>query len=80
MPRFTFRTPPVAEVARRQAAEVAAQRFPEVDVVDCRMDGDRPNLQIWECRAPNAAHLRRWAAAAHLTADDVRMVPRSDSQ
>jgi hypothetical protein len=76
MPRFTFRTPPVAESSRRQAAAIAARRFPEVDIVGCRTEGD--DRQIWECRAPNASRLHRWAAAARLPAADLRMLAPED--
>jgi hypothetical protein len=72
MPRFTFRTPPVAESSRRQAAAIAARRFPAVDVVGCRAEGD--DRQVWECLAPNASHVHRWAAAARLHAADLRML------
>jgi hypothetical protein len=66
----------VAESTRRQAAAIAARRFPEIDVVACRAEGDQ--RQVWECRAPNASHLYRWAAAVRLNAADLQMLAPDD--
>jgi hypothetical protein len=76
MPRYTFRTPPVAESTRRQAAAIASRRFPEIDVVACSTEGDQ--RQIWECRAPNVSRLYRWAIAVRLDAADVQMLAPDD--
>ena len=79
MPRYSFRTLPLSESVRRRAAELGARRFPEVDVTDCGSDDGRDDALRWVCRAPNADHVRRWAAAANLGEADIRpLVPGDD--
>ncbi len=76
MPRYSFRTLPLGETVRRHAMEIAARRFPEVDVMDCGSDDGRDDTLTWMCRAPNADHVRRWAAAAELAPADISEVTR----
>jgi hypothetical protein len=80
MPRYSFRTLPLSESVRRHALELAARRFPEVDVTDCgSLDGADHDL-TWVCRAPNADHLRRWAVAADLGPADLRPLVPGDHE
>jgi hypothetical protein len=78
MPRYFFRTLPLSESVRRRAAELAARRFPEVDVVDCGSDNGCGDVLRWVCRAPNVDHVRRWAAAAELGPAEIRPVVPGD--
>jgi hypothetical protein len=74
MPRYSLRTASISVVARRRAVEIAARRFPEiaVEAADDGSDDGTPDRQIWVCRAPSPAHVRRWAAAAGLPLVDVQ--------
>jgi hypothetical protein len=74
MPHYSFSTLPLSESVRRRAAELAARRFPEVDVMGCGADDGPADVLRWVCRAPNADHVRRWAAAADLGPAEIRPV------
>ena len=89
MPRYSFRTLPLGETVQRHAMEIAARRFPEVDVLDCGSDDGRDDALTWVCRGPErrprptmggggASWLRptsaRWLADVPLTRlDDARL-------
>jgi hypothetical protein len=76
MPRYLLETGPMSTADVRDAARLAARRFPEVVVDDRYVAHDDTPRELWVCHAPSAAHLQRWATAAHL---DVRSVTHVDA-
>ena len=76
MPRYVLETRTVTHVSRDEVAVLAATRFPEV-VIDLRLAAhEAEGVDVWVCRAPSEAHLRRLAAAAGL---DVHLVQSVDT-
>jgi hypothetical protein len=63
MPRYRLRTSSITGSARQRAVEIAARRFPEIEIEEPGADDDRDD---WVCRAPSIDHIRRWARAAEL--------------
>lgn len=85
MPRYQLRTAPMSDAARRHAAEVAARRYPEVDIVACDPQS-AAGRDVWVCRAPDASHVERWATATALQPVEVDLLvtetpnPREEPQ
>lgn len=68
MPRYMFETPLTDDDAGDRAARLAAQRFPEVALEHrYAVHDDGSHREVWVCRAPSVAHVRRWAGAAGVT-------------
>jgi hypothetical protein len=67
VPRYLVETAAATADDRDRATATAARRFPEVGIerVFSAHDG-ADSRDIWVCRAPSPAHLRRWADACHL--------------
>ena len=60
-------TASISAAEREQATATASLRFPEI-AVEQRFSArdDNGGRDIWVCRAPSAAHLRRWAEACRF--------------
>jgi hypothetical protein len=55
------------------AVDLAAQRFPEIEVERCDTTGDGDDARVlWTCRAPSETHLHRWAAGARFAVASLR--------
>jgi len=67
MPRYLLETSATTGPDRDRASAAAAHRFPEV-AIEHRFTAqdDSSSRDIWVCRAPSEAHVRRWAHACHL--------------
>jgi|SRR5215212_6670344 hypothetical protein len=67
MPRFLVETEPQAAPGSHTADRIWRQRFPEV-VVEHRYAAhdEAISREVWLCRAPSSAHIRRWAVATSL--------------
>jgi hypothetical protein len=83
MPRYLFETNQTSDPQRVNADRLAVVRFPEVAVEHRYTDrGDHDRRELWVCKAPSAAHIQRFAAAAELVVAAVRhvddVVPRPE--
>jgi hypothetical protein len=68
VPRYLLETATTSAEDRKRAGATAAQRFPEVAIERYLSASDPADgRDLWVCRAPSAAHLRRWADACRLT-------------
>lgn len=66
----------ISRAHRDDLAVLAATRFPEV-VIDLRLAAhEADGVDVWVCRAPSEAHVRRLAQAAGL---DVHLVQPVDA-
>jgi hypothetical protein len=75
MPRFLFETAPISRGRFESLTRFGDQRFPEVAVERCYAPhAEGPNREVWVCRAPSEAHLRRWAEATCLAPLGLRHV------
>jgi hypothetical protein len=66
MPHYLFETGLTSGPHVDAAIALSTQRFPEVALEHRYAAHDDNRREVWVCRAPNEAHLQRWAAAAHL--------------
>ena len=79
MPRFVLELNAVSSSQFADALRLTYQRFPEIavdrrDVSGARAPTTEPEREKWLCRAPSAAHLRRWALAAQVRVTTVTPV------
>jgi hypothetical protein len=70
MPRYDIELDVVNAVWLDVALRLAAARFPELALEPAGLGGE-PTTH-WTCRAPSAAHIRRWANAAGVRVRSVR--------
>jgi hypothetical protein len=76
MPRYLFETDASVRTGRDQV-DTLAHRFPELELEHSYLVHDGGgSREVWVCRAPSEAHLRRWAIAADLM---LRHVQRIDA-
>ena len=68
MPRYVIEIDGAACSSIDAAVQLAERGFPEVAVEEAPPGATRSDgVAVLLCRAPSAAHLHRWAAAAELT-------------
>ncbi len=66
MPHYLLETGATSEAHLDRALSLIGPRFPEVVVEQRYTAREIDRNEMWACRAPNAAHIQRWAAAAQL--------------
>jgi hypothetical protein len=73
MPRYLLETVEGDSGHLDAAVDLAAQRFPEIELERCDTTGDGVDARVlWMCRAPSETHLHRWAAAARVAVASLR--------
>jgi hypothetical protein len=75
MPRYLLELDGVDDAARKRANALASERFPEIELEHAYvLDGASGVTEVWVCRAPSEAHVRRWVAATGLSSTTTRPV------
>ena len=74
MPHYLLETGATSEAHLDRALSLIGPRFPEVVVEQRYTAREIDRNEMWACRAPNAAHIQRWAAAAQLEVRSLRHV------
>jgi len=75
MPRYLVETQATGALQHDRAAQLVAQRFPEIAVEHhYTAHDDVSTRELLACRAPSRTHVERWAEAARLPLRSVEEV------
>ena len=84
MSLYLFETGPTSDSEVERALALVSHRFPEISVERLYTSHADRGTAVWVCRAPNVAHMQRWAEAGRLRLSHLRQVdlaaPRTDDR
>jgi hypothetical protein len=78
MSLYLFETGPTGDSEVEQALALVSRRFPEIVVERLYTSHSGCGADVWVCRAPNVAHMQRWAEAGRLRLSHLRQVDLAD--
>jgi hypothetical protein len=78
MSLYLFETGPISDSEVDLALALVSLRFPEIVVEHLYTSHSGGGAVVWVCRAPNLAHMQRWAEAGRLRPRHLRQVDLAD--
>ena len=78
MALYLLETEPTSDSEVERALALVSCRFPEIVVERLYTAHSGRGAVVWVCRAPNVAHMQRWAEAGRLRLSHLRQVDLAD--